>query len=76
MSVFIPQTAFDLPEGTEVELSIQPPKVLSPPIAEPEAKKQFLRLLIEQFTVGIDFAKRIFLIHVQRVLASSAVELN
>lgn len=48
MSVFIPQTAFDLAEGTEVELSIQPSKVLSPPIAEPEAKKQFLKRLIER----------------------------
>ncbi|PZV07647.1 MAG: DUF104 domain-containing protein [Leptolyngbya sp.] len=46
--VFVPQAAFDLPEGTEVELLIQPPKVLSPPVTEPEAKKQFLKRLIER----------------------------
>lgn len=45
---FVPQIAFDLPEGTEVELSIQSPKVVSPPISEPEAKKQFLAMLIER----------------------------
>ena len=45
---FVPQVAFDLPEGTEVELSILLPNVVSPPIFEPEAKKQFLKLLIER----------------------------
>jgi predicted DNA-binding antitoxin AbrB/MazE fold protein len=46
--VFVPQIAFDLPEGTEVELLIQPYKVVAPPISEPEAKQQFLRMLIER----------------------------
>ncbi|AFY60225.1 antitoxin family protein [Synechococcus sp. PCC 6312] len=46
--VFVPQIAFDLPEGTEVELSIQPPTVVLPPISEPETKKQFLKMLIER----------------------------
>jgi predicted DNA-binding antitoxin AbrB/MazE fold protein len=32
--VFILQTACDLPEGTEVELFIQSPQVVSPPIDE------------------------------------------
>lgn len=45
---FISQTAFDLPEGTEVELLIQSPQVLSPPIAEVESKRQFLQSLIER----------------------------
>lgn len=45
---FVPQTALDLPEGTEVELSIQPSMVVSPPISEPESKKQFLKILIER----------------------------
>jgi predicted DNA-binding antitoxin AbrB/MazE fold protein len=48
---FVPYGVFDLPEGTEVELLIQPsvPSVLvSPPISEPAAKRQFLRTLIER----------------------------
>jgi predicted DNA-binding antitoxin AbrB/MazE fold protein len=45
---FILQTAFDLPEGTEVELLIQSPQVISPPISDLETKRQFLRSLIER----------------------------
>jgi predicted DNA-binding antitoxin AbrB/MazE fold protein len=45
---FILQTTFDLPEGTEVELLIQSPQVISPPISDAETKRQFLKLLIER----------------------------
>ena len=45
---FILQTAFELPEGTEVELLIQSPQVVSPPISNPETKRQFLKSLIER----------------------------
>lgn len=45
---FILQTACELPEETEVELLIQPSQVTSPPIADVEAKRQFLKLLIER----------------------------
>uniref|UniRef100_B8HVN8 DUF104 domain-containing protein n=1 Tax=Cyanothece sp. (strain PCC 7425 / ATCC 29141) TaxID=395961 RepID=B8HVN8_CYAP4 len=45
---FVLQTAFDLPEGTEVELLIQSPQVVAPPISDLETKRQFLKLLIEQ----------------------------
>lgn len=45
---FIPQTAFELPEGTEVELLVQGSKVVSPPIADEETKRQFLRALVER----------------------------
>jgi predicted DNA-binding antitoxin AbrB/MazE fold protein len=45
---FILQTAFELPEGTEVELLIQPPQVVSPPIADVEIKRAFLKALIER----------------------------
>ena len=45
---FIPQTAFELPEGTEVELLVQDPQVASPPIADVAAKRQFLRALVER----------------------------
>lgn len=45
---FILQTAFELPEGTEVELLVQSPQVVSPPISDLETKRQFLKLLIER----------------------------
>lgn len=45
---FILQTAFELPEGTEVELLIQSPQVVSPPIVDLETKQQFLKSLIER----------------------------
>jgi hypothetical protein len=39
---------FELPEKTEVELLIQAPKVVEPPISNLEAKRQFLKSLIER----------------------------
>ncbi len=45
---FILQTACELPEGTEVELLIQFPPVVSPPISDQETKQQFLKSLIER----------------------------
>jgi len=45
---FILQTAFELPEGTEVELLVQPPQVASPPISDLETKRQFLKALTER----------------------------
>ena len=45
---FILQSAFELPEGTEVELLIQSPQVVSPPIVDVETKQQFLKSLIER----------------------------
>lgn len=45
---FILQTAFELPEGTEVELLIQSPQVVAPPIVDIETKQQFLKSLIER----------------------------
>jgi predicted DNA-binding antitoxin AbrB/MazE fold protein len=47
-SVFILQTALELPEGTEVELLIQLSQVVSPPISDLEAKRQFLKSLTER----------------------------
>ena len=43
---FILQTACDLSEGTEVELFIQFPKVVPPPISDPEVKQQLLKSLV------------------------------
>ncbi len=45
---FVLQAAFDLPEGTEVELLIQSSQVVSPPINDVETKRQFLKSLIER----------------------------
>lgn len=45
---FILQTAFELPEGTEVELLIQSPQVVPPPIVDLETRQQFLKSLIER----------------------------
>lgn len=45
---FIPQTAFELPEGTEVELLVQAAQITSPPINDVAAKRQFLSALVER----------------------------
>jgi predicted DNA-binding antitoxin AbrB/MazE fold protein len=45
---FVLQTAFELPEGTKVELLIQSPQVVSPPITDAEIKRQFLKSLIKR----------------------------
>jgi predicted DNA-binding antitoxin AbrB/MazE fold protein len=45
---FVLKTAFELPEGTEVELLIQPLQVVSPPISNIENKQQFLKSLVER----------------------------
>ncbi|MGB8703357.1 MAG: antitoxin family protein [Thermosynechococcaceae cyanobacterium] len=45
---FVLKTAYDLPEGTEVDLLIQSQKVVSPPISDPDAKQLFLKSLIER----------------------------
>jgi predicted DNA-binding antitoxin AbrB/MazE fold protein len=45
---FIPQTAFELPEGTEVDLLIQSSQVISPSIIDVGNKQQFLQSLVER----------------------------
>lgn len=45
---FVLQSAFELPEGTEVELLVQSPHVMPPLISDAELKKQFLKSLIER----------------------------
>ncbi|WP_219898493.1 DUF104 domain-containing protein [Phormidesmis priestleyi] len=37
-----------MPEGTEVELLIQSPQVVSPPVSDLEAKQRFLKSLVER----------------------------
>ena len=45
---FILQTPCNLPEGTEVDLLIQSPQVVIPPITDMATKQHFLRELIER----------------------------
>ncbi|AFZ33300.1 hypothetical protein Glo7428_4873 [Gloeocapsa sp. PCC 7428] len=45
---FILQSAYELPEGTEVDLFIQSPQVLSPPISDKQTKQQLLKSLVER----------------------------
>jgi len=45
---FILQTAYTLPEGTEVELLVQSPQILSPPIADSATEQRILRELVER----------------------------
>jgi hypothetical protein len=45
---FILQTAFILPEETEVELLIHSPEIVSPLISNKETKQKFLMSLVER----------------------------
>jgi predicted DNA-binding antitoxin AbrB/MazE fold protein len=45
---FLLQTPCDLPEGTEVELSINSSQVASPSISDLATKQRFLKSLIER----------------------------
>jgi len=45
---FVLQTACNLPEGSEVELFIQSPQVVSPPISDSKTKQRFLKSLVER----------------------------
>ncbi|MGH8002754.1 MAG: antitoxin family protein [Brasilonema sp.] len=45
---FVLQTPCNLPEGAEVELFIQSPQVISPPISDSETKQRFLKSLVER----------------------------
>ena len=45
---FILQTACNLPEGAEVELFIQSPQIVSPPISGLETKQRLLKSLLER----------------------------
>jgi predicted DNA-binding antitoxin AbrB/MazE fold protein len=45
---FLLQTPCDLPEGTEVELSVNSSQVASPSISDLEIKQRFLKSLIER----------------------------
>lgn len=45
---FIPQTPCDLPEGAEVELTIQGPRLLPPKVTDPEERKRILEEMVER----------------------------
>jgi predicted DNA-binding antitoxin AbrB/MazE fold protein len=46
---FIPETPVDMPEGTEVELSIPGPDILPPEISDPEERQRNIEELIEEW---------------------------
>jgi predicted DNA-binding antitoxin AbrB/MazE fold protein len=45
---FLLQAPCDLPEGTEVELSVNTPQMAAPPISDPETKQRFLESLVKR----------------------------
>lgn len=45
---FVPQTPCDLPEGCEVELTIQGPFVIPPSITDPEEQSRIRREVLER----------------------------
>ncbi|KAB8334550.1 DUF104 domain-containing protein [Scytonema tolypothrichoides VB-61278] len=45
---FVLQTPCNLPDGAEVELFIQSPQLISPPISDLETKQHFLKSLVER----------------------------
>lgn len=46
--VFIPQVPFDLPEDTEVELTIYDPYTVPPKVKDPEERKRILKQMVER----------------------------
>ncbi|MBA3322754.1 MAG: antitoxin family protein [Pyrinomonadaceae bacterium] len=45
---FIPQAPCDLPENSEVELVIERPRTLPPPVTDPEERKRILERMVER----------------------------
>jgi len=45
--VFVPQQPCDLPEGAEVELTLDDPYTIPPQITDPEEKKRILKEVVE-----------------------------
>jgi predicted DNA-binding antitoxin AbrB/MazE fold protein len=46
--VFVPQQPCDVAEGSEVELIIQGPSILSPEVRETEAQQHILKMVVER----------------------------
>jgi hypothetical protein len=45
---FIPQAACDLPDGSEVDLIVQGPAIITPRVTDPGEREQLLRRLIDR----------------------------
>ena len=45
---FIPQAPYDLPEDTEVELTIHQPHILPPKVTDPEERRLILGRMVER----------------------------
>ena len=46
--MFVPQRACDLPEGTEVELTVEEPAILSPAVSDPEERQRIIQRLLKR----------------------------
>ena len=44
---FIPQTPCDLPEGTEVELTVHESDIVQPAVTDPEERKRILKEVVD-----------------------------
>lgn len=45
---FVPQAPCDLPEGSEVELTIHDPDTIPPSVTDPEERKRIINRMIER----------------------------
>lgn len=45
---FVPQAPCDLPEGSEVELTIHDPYTIPPSVTDPEERKRIINRMIER----------------------------
>jgi predicted DNA-binding antitoxin AbrB/MazE fold protein len=45
---FIPQAPCDLPEGSEVELTIHDPDTIPPSVTDPEKRKRIINRMVER----------------------------
>lgn len=45
---FIPQVPCDLPDGSEVELTLHEPRTIPPRVTDPEERKRILARMIER----------------------------
>lgn len=46
--VFVPQVPYNLPEGTEVELTIQDPYTIPPEVKDPAERARLLQELVQR----------------------------
>lgn len=45
---FVPQRKCDIPEGTEVELTVEEPSILPPTVTDPEERQRVIERLLKR----------------------------